>query len=236
MDCLVTNSIVYFNLGYGPFGSGQNFGVSTAPQLSMRMKFCCTTPFPSDFGLSGGGNFTNQPNFENFSAGNFHLRSNSPCINAGVNSSVNFTGDFDGNPRIVGGTVDVGAYEFQTPASVLSYAWAQLYGLPTDGSVDFIDTDGDGMNNWQESVAGTVPTNAASLLRLDPPVKAVAGLNLGWQSVFGRAYFLERSANLSMAPAFTAIQSNLFGSGGRAAFTDASATNGGPYFYRVGVQ
>jgi hypothetical protein len=39
------------------------------------------------------------------------LQANSPCINAGNNGYVVSATDLDGNPRIVGGTVDVGAYE-----------------------------------------------------------------------------------------------------------------------------
>jgi uncharacterized repeat protein (TIGR01451 family) len=43
--------------------------------------------------------------------GNYRLRAGSPAIDAGNNLSVTVSTDFDGHPRIVGGTVDLGAYE-----------------------------------------------------------------------------------------------------------------------------
>jgi hypothetical protein len=66
-----------------------------------------------------------------FAGGDLRLGSNSPCINAGNNVYVAGTIDLAGFPRIAGETVDIGAYEFQSPASLISYAWLQQYGLPT---------------------------------------------------------------------------------------------------------
>ena len=102
-SCDVYNSILYYNT------SGL-FPASYANDAFSVINYSCTTPLPS-----GSGNFITAPNFVNQAAGDFHLQSSSPCINAGTNSYAPAGFDFDGNPRILGGAVDVGAYEFVPP-------------------------------------------------------------------------------------------------------------------------
>ena len=68
-------------------------------------------------GWTGEGNIDADPLFVYPSGldGNLRLLPGSPCIDAGTNStnpSLPST-DLDGNPRIINGTVDMGAYEFQ---------------------------------------------------------------------------------------------------------------------------
>jgi hypothetical protein len=40
--------------------------------------------------------------------------------------------------------------------------WLRSHGLPADGSADFMDSDGDGFNNWEEWRAGSDPTRKSS--------------------------------------------------------------------------
>jgi PKD repeat protein len=218
----VNNSIVYYNSGSAP-----NIGYSSTAS------HCCAPD-----AAPGPGNFTNAPLFRNLAAGDLRLQSNSPCINAGSKAFVATAADLDGNPRIVGGAVDIGAYEYQTPASIISYAWLQQYGLATDGSADFADTDHTGMNNWQKWIAGLNPTNPASVLAmLAPGFDPISGgLVVRWQSVDTRSYYVQRGTDLAVHPPFLTIQSNILGQPITTTWTDSSATNCGSYFYRVGVQ
>ncbi len=110
-DDTLNNCIVYYNSA----NNGANHFESV-------FKYSCTMPQ-----LSENGNITNAPLFIDLTGGNFHLQSSSPCINVGNNAYVLDPVDLNGNPRIVGGRVDMGAYESSvippTPPEFTSCLW-----------------------------------------------------------------------------------------------------------------
>jgi hypothetical protein len=110
-DGTLNNCVVWYNDASG----GQNF--STA-WMTLSMNNCATSPSPPN----GNGNITLEPLFVDAASGNFHLQALSPCVDHGLNSYMTNSVDLDGNPRIVNGTVDIGAFEFQPtpgPANLL---------------------------------------------------------------------------------------------------------------------
>lgn len=108
-ESTVYNSIVYYNYG-GNYAEGTT------------LNYCCTTPLPT----KGVGNITGPPLFMDMAAGDFRLREESPCIDAGMNLTVLNVGytyeptDFLGNTRFIDGNFDgtvawdIGAYEFNS--------------------------------------------------------------------------------------------------------------------------
>jgi hypothetical protein len=104
--CTLNNCIVYYNSGESAYGVDDN------NYYRCVFNYSCTTPDPG----SGVGNITNAPLFVDTNGwSNLRLASNSPCSNAGNNAYVTTSTDLDGRPRIVNGTVDMGAYEWQVP-------------------------------------------------------------------------------------------------------------------------
>jgi len=224
-DSTLYNCIMYFNsTTQGSWNRYHNW-------TNCTFTCSCTTPLPP-----GPGNIEADPRFLNAAAGDFRLRPDSPCINAGFNAWARGETDLDGRPRIVGRTVDMGAYEFQTPSSLISYAWLQRYGLPFDGSADTTDPDSDGLNNWQEWRCQTVPTDPLSVLRLLSVSLDITGVTLSWPGVEGVSYFVERSTDLGATPPFTPLGRSLTGMTGANSFTDTNAAVLPGAFYRVGVE
>ena len=98
------------------------------------------------------------------------------------------------------------------------------------------DADGDGMNNLQEYLAGTDPTDSTSFFKnIGTDQGAAQQLNdcvISWPSVSGKQYVIERSPSLA-TPIWTSIVTNS-GNGNTMEFHDPA--NGGMHFYRVRVQ
>jgi hypothetical protein len=95
------------------------------------------------------------------------------------------------------------------------------------------DPDGDTMKNSAEAVAGTVPTNPASLLRIESVRQDASGTTVTWQSVAGRRYQLLRRPRVASG-AWEAVGTPVTASGNTAQALDASSPSGA-YFYRVQV-
>ena len=72
---------------------------------------------PCDGLVWGEGNIDTDPCFADPCNGDYHLLPDSPCIDAGnpdYVSGPNET-DLDGKPRVIGGRIDMGAYEYSPP-------------------------------------------------------------------------------------------------------------------------
>ena len=105
--CSLINCILYFNMA----DDYPNWYPSIEGAVSMMVS-CCTTPTPP-----WEGNITNDPQFVSALAGNHHLQSGSPCIDAGTNQAwMASADDLEGNSRIVGNAVDIGCYEMPSVA------------------------------------------------------------------------------------------------------------------------
>ena len=168
-NCVLYNSIVYSNQA------------AMAPECECTQYDCCT---PDNQSLSSG-NIPGPPQFVDPADGDFRLMRTSPCIDAGNNAYISATTDLDGHPRIIGGTVDMGAYEFvpspsmrigrASPNITLAWPlWASNFVAQETGS---LPTNSDAWSNVAATVSQTatenvvtVPsTNSAKFFRLFLP-------------------------------------------------------------------
>ncbi|HUW19788.1 MAG TPA: PQQ-binding-like beta-propeller repeat protein [Sedimentisphaerales bacterium] len=150
------------NDGYIPFGGDANDNIDDNPIFVRH---------PNDGG-DGWGDDPETPDVDegaNDDYGDLHLQAGSPCINIGDPCFYGFLrlGDIDGDPRIMGGRIDIGADEFLVPWITVTQpaegdVWVsgtlheiewESYGIDT---VDILFSDNNG-SDWIE-----IENNAAN--------------------------------------------------------------------------
>lgn len=136
----------------------------------------------------GQGNIDADPNFVNsgsltvsevFTTGDYHLLGDSPCIDAGDPEFITEPSetDIDGNPRISGTKIDMGADEFVPPITVVVTITPKTLNLSSNGgwifctiqfpnehSISDVDTDTIFLNKEIKPVSYTTDEKANKLL------------------------------------------------------------------------
>ncbi|MDD5707586.1 MAG: choice-of-anchor Q domain-containing protein [Kiritimatiellae bacterium] len=105
----IWNCIVYTNLQVG--GDSPNLRGSSGLVTNS-----CMTPL-----VAGPGNIADDPKFVDAVGGNYRLRTDSPCIDKGLDGSwtTTYAFDLDGKPRLRNWQVDMGAFEALIPAGTV---------------------------------------------------------------------------------------------------------------------
>jgi hypothetical protein len=94
------------------------------------------------------------------------------------------------------------------------------------------DPDGDGMNNLQEFLTGTDPTNPVSLFHVTMVQPSGTDYLVSFTSVLGKVYDVESCTNL-VGGVWSVVTNNLTGNDGIIQITDPGATSVPQRFYRA---
>jgi predicted outer membrane repeat protein len=165
----IANSILWHNSdSTGQSGSCSQICVADGTTTGLSTDHCCIQ------GWTGGGTgiISKNPLFVDADGAdnvpgtpddNLHLRTDSPCIDKGRSSAVPpDSNDLDGNPRIMGGSVDMGAYEF-----VAAPEWT-LYDVIDLGTLGGQESMAYAINNYGQIVGwASRPNHAMTACRFD---------------------------------------------------------------------
>jgi hypothetical protein len=114
------------------------------------------------------------PMFVDAGANNYRLTDCSPALNAGNNTHTNGSQDLDLNPRIAGGTVDIGCYEFPgTPVDSDGDGVPNACDICPSGD-DGVDADTDGVPDACDNCPGNANANQLDLESPSPLLSPVA--------------------------------------------------------------
>lgn len=151
-----------------------------------------------------------------------------------ANKSINYTYDPAGN--LLQRAITTSVVNPDSDGDGMDDAWETLYfgnKDARDGSGDF---DLDGAIDVNEFLAGTIPTNSASVLKvIPPPAISVSGATIQWSSVSGKTYRLQFKNSLGDTP-WTNVPGDVLANSATASKLDSTASGQDRRYYRVLLQ
>ena len=211
-----TTAEIVNNTVYGNGGNGLYCNIGASPTVTNTIiRENATEIYPGNGspvftycnvkgGWPGTGNIDADPLFSDATNHDFHLTWNSPCRGTGHNAAVTELYDFEGDPRIALGTVDMGADEFYyhlyhmgdvvpgTPIDikVVGYPTAPITLYLGSGLADppYSTQHGDFYLNWPplwQGSIGTVPGNGVLSLPVTVPSSWSSGEEHPLQALVG---------------------------------------------------
>lgn len=113
-------------------------------------------------------------------------------------------------------------------------SWLNSYGIPSGDSG--ADSDGDGVSNPLEYLAGTNPVDPTSFHAVRSLEKNGAGYVISFPSVYGKLYKVEKTDSLGASASWSLLEDNIPGTGSVTSATDSEAGLQTARFYRVIVK
>jgi peptidoglycan/xylan/chitin deacetylase (PgdA/CDA1 family) len=155
-------------------------------------------------------------------------------LGANIAGMLDAHGNYGFNLVTLGGQ-RIGLADADSDVDGMSDVWENKYGFNAASAADATDdSDGDQINNAEEFVAGTNPTNGNSAfqcLEITPSTSPTSGRIIRWNGAEDRVYSVEASSDLR-AP-WSELAANLPPSG---MWTDTMHAADQQIFYRLGVK